>query len=149
MMKSNTSQIRPSVSPPSTADLPDIFMQLHQKVGCALRKESKHLPFTISQLEALRFLVEHPDSTMKDIAAQLTITAPSATAMIEQLAEKKLIRRTFDPDDRRTVRVMATAKATKLFDSFKETKIQIFREILRNISDQDRKQLTAILQKLI
>jgi DNA-binding MarR family transcriptional regulator len=147
-MKSSRSTKRGSVRA-QDRELQYVFMQFHQKVTSAFRKEAKDMPFTIPQLEALRFVIEQKNPTMKDIASHLDVTAPSATAMIEQLSEKKLITRGFDSADRRTIHVFPTSKASKLFSLFAQIKARVFGEILSDLSSQDQKTLISILSKLI
>ena len=130
-------------------ELQDVFMGFHQKVSTAFRREAKDMPFTMSQLEALRFITEHQKPSMKDVAAHLNVTAPSATAMVEQLFEKGLVKRQLDPADRRTVHILPTPKASKLFSSFAELKVRVFSRILNDLSEKDQETLAAILKKLL
>jgi DNA-binding MarR family transcriptional regulator len=128
--------------------LEDAFMALHQKMAAALRKEARNLEYTLSQLEVLNFVVEKKNPTMKDIAAHMRITAPSATTLVEYLYAQKLVVRKPDPHDRRGVRIFPTSKTLHLFSKFKKVKTTAFKEILRPLSAADRNELTAIFNKL-
>ena len=130
-------------------ELQDVFMKFHKKMSNALRKEAKSIPLTIPQLEALRFIIEQKGSNMRDIAAHLEVKAPSATTMIEHLHKKSLVNRRLDPADRRTVHVVPTAKALKFFSSFLKFKARVVGAMFAGLSENDGKQLTAILKKLI
>jgi len=129
--------------------LQDFFIKFHQRFVSCLRKEAENLQLTISQLEILRFIVGKQDQTMKDIASHLKITAPSATSIIDNLYDKKLIRRKIDPRDRRGVLIYPTKKTLNLFLLFKNIKTGVLYEILSPLTSEDKKQLTAILKKLI
>ncbi len=133
------------------SELQDLFITLHQKLIVAFRKKMEDLEFTIPQMETLRFIFENKEEgpTMKDIAEYLSISAPSATSMIEQLAKKKLVIRKIDVGDRRTVRILSTPKALQIFSIFREIKANMFGDMLRKLRGDDKKQLTNILKKLI
>lgn len=130
-------------------ELQDIFVTFHQRLVVSFRKKMEDLNFTLPQMEVLHFVLEKNKPTMKDIATHLSISAPSATSMIEHLSHKKLIRRKMDPKDRRTVHIFLTPKASKLFLSFIEMKSQIFGDMLKNLIDDEKKELATILKKLI
>ena len=130
-------------------ELQDVFMRFHHKFVTYLRKEAENLHFTISQLDILRFVVEKKNPTMKNIVTHLDITAPSATSIIENLYEKKLVNREIDTKDRRGVRIYPTEKTLKLFSKFKDIKAGVVNEILLPLTLEDKKQLTNILKKII
>ncbi|MEI6042456.1 MAG: MarR family transcriptional regulator [bacterium] len=129
-------------------ELQDAFMKFHKKFVIGLRKEADNLHFTISQLEILRFVIENKNPTMKSIASHLDVTAPSATSLIETLYEKKLVNRKSDPKDRRGILISATPKTIKLFSMFKDIKVGIIREMLVPLTEEEKKQLTVILNKI-
>ncbi len=63
---------------------------------------------TRSQLVALRFLIEHGNATMQDLAAGVGVTAPTMTATVKVLLRKGLVARRHADDDWRSVHVTAT-----------------------------------------
>jgi DNA-binding MarR family transcriptional regulator len=130
-------------------EIQDVFMKFHQKFITCLRKEAENLNFTISQLDILRFIVEKKNPTMKDIASHLNITAPSATSMIENLYDRKLVNRKSDPKDRRGVRISPTQKTLKLFSMFKDIKAGVIGELFSSLTSEDKIQLTVILKKIV
>ena len=130
-------------------EIKDVFMKFHQKFITCLRKEADNLNFTISQLDILKFIVDKKNPTMKDITGHLNITAPSATSMIENLYDKKMVNRESDPGDRRGVRISPTKATLKLFSSFKDVKESVVGELFLPLTLEDKKQLTVILKKII
>jgi len=123
------------------AEIKDVFMKFHQKFITCLRKEADNLNFTISQLDILKFIVDKKSPTMKDIASHLNITAPSATSMIENLYDKKMVNRENDPNDRRGVRISPAQTTLKLFASFKDIKAGVVDELFLPLTAEDKKQL--------
>ncbi len=130
-------------------ELHDVFMEFYKRISIAFRKEAKNISLTIPQLETLRFVVEKKISTMNEIANHLGVTAPSATVMIEHLYKKKLIDRRLDAADRRTVRIISTNNASKIFSSFNRLKSKVFKTIFAGLEHEDRQKLITILKKLI
>lgn len=120
----------------------------HELMISLLTKEAEKLSYSISQLELMRFIAERGRPTMKEIAMHLKVRPPSVTALIENLLKKKLVRRAFDPADRRAVRVILTPKALKLFSSFKAIKLKLFKRLLRSLKAEEKKQLIMILSTL-
>ena len=130
-------------------ELQDIFVAFHQKLVISFRKKLEDMKFTFPQLETLRFIREKKNPTMKDIADYLSISAPSATSMVEYLSKKGLLKRKIDSKDRRTVRVVTTSNAFKLLDSFNKIKSLMFRDMFKNLNEGDKKKLAGIFKKLI
>jgi len=100
------------------------------------------------QLESLRYIREQGRPLMKDVAAYLGITPPSATALIDILVEGEYIERCVDEDDRRAVRLTITpAGEVALEAGFKEI-IARMRRVLHDLDEADRESLLAMLTKL-
>jgi len=100
------------------------------------------------QLESLRYIREQGRPLMKDVAAYLGITPPSATALIDILVEGEYIERGVDEDDRRAVRLTITpAGEVALEAGFKEI-IARMRRVLHDLDEADRESLLAMLTKL-
>ncbi len=75
-----------------------------------LAKDKKLDPSTWLRIETMKFIVEHNESKMKDIADYLSITAPSATSLVNGLVRSGLVMGYTDRYDRRTSRLILTTK---------------------------------------
>ena len=105
-------------------------------------------PFSFLQLETLRYVAEKDNPSMKDIADYLCVTPPSATSLINGLAEAGQLERVHDKNDRRFVRLVVTPKGkTALASGFKKI-ITRMRRILNNLNARERSDLFKILEKL-
>ena len=125
--------------------LETFIMELHNNMIYELRKKAMKFNFTFSQMEVLRYVVKKKDPTMKDIANYLHITPPSVTAIIEFLCGKGFIKREVDKNDQRMVRIVITPKALKIFNSFKNKKLQVLKNVLTKLNNKERKELMRIL----
>jgi hypothetical protein len=81
--------------------LPNLFFVTRQLMRSKVRSSGKSGHNSWMRLETLRYIGEHPNSTMRDIATYLRVTAPSATSLIAGLIRRKLIARERDKKDKR------------------------------------------------
>ena len=129
--------------------LEETLFTFRRKFSDVMRQEADDLHCPLSQIDALAFIAEKGNPSMKEIATHLKITPPSATAIVEAMQKKKLITRAGSTTDRRTIRVALTPTAWKLFRSFHERKFAILTKMLSKLRDTERKQLIKILMILI
>jgi DNA-binding MarR family transcriptional regulator len=133
----------------STKEFEDAIIAFHYKIADELRTEALQLKFTPSQLEVIRYVAEKENPTMKDIARHLRITAPSVTTIINLLHKKELLKREFDPGDRRVVRIVLAPKAWKFFSVMKDKKLMILKNIFSKLDRDDKRELIRMLLVLI
>jgi len=110
--------------------------------------------FSFVQIRTLHSIEIKSNPTMKEIAAELGVTPPSATAFIDQFVLHGLIKRIYDKADRRTVKLSLTNKGRAYLDEhYKEmakkmenllshlnkTQINNFKEILEILSKKSKK----------
>jgi DNA-binding MarR family transcriptional regulator len=103
---------------------------------------------TYLQLATLRFVGETGLPTMKDVAAHLRIAPPSATGVIDGLVRSGLLRRRAQIGDRRTVRLRLTPKGRTALRTGMRLVSARMRVVLSVLTEKERSQLTAILERL-
>lgn len=109
-------------------------------------KKIKPLPFL--RLKALYYVANDPNSSTKELAQHLNITAPSATPLIDGLVKSGFVKRFFDRSDRRITHLAITAKGkNNLRDGIKQFKIRIA-NILTKLTDEEINNFIIILEKL-
>ncbi|MTD55739.1 MarR family transcriptional regulator [Amycolatopsis sp. RM579] len=79
------------------------------------------------------------------IAERLGMDRTIITHLLDELERQKLVRRTPDPADRRSRRVTLTAKGEKTLQSLSARVAEAERHVLRHLSDDEARQLTALL----
>ena len=102
-----------------------------------------------AQLSALSVLVFGGAKTVSELATQEQVRPPTMSRIVEGLAQKKLVQRVDDESDRRTVRVIATAKGEKLMQAGKARRVKALAERFETLSAGDVKTLHAAAQLIM
>ncbi|MCL5438757.1 MAG: MarR family transcriptional regulator [Patescibacteria group bacterium] len=108
---------------------------------------SSHLTFL--QLQTLSFLKKKGRSQMGEIADEFSITMPTATTLLDKLADMKLVSREEDLRDRRMVIISLTPFGIKLFREAMKTRDEKIEKMLTYINSSDKKQLLRIMKHLV
>lgn len=104
--------------------------------------------FSLVHFEALRFISENKNATMKSLAGFLCIKPPSATAIVDQLAENKMIEREGDKNDRRSVILKISKSGKKFIEKRSSIVAGIMDKATNNLSAEEKKSLIKILEKI-
>ena len=88
------------------------------------------MKITLPQFVVLDILNKQGESKMSDLAHFINVTTAAMTGIVDRLVRDGYIVRTSDPEDRRIIRVVLTAKGNKLVkevgDERKKHFIKIF-----------------------
>jgi DNA-binding MarR family transcriptional regulator len=101
------------------------------------------------QMHALCIIQEKPGITMKDLAAALMITAPTATTFVARLVRLGCLQRVADPANRKLVRLRITKTGNKLMRTMMEKRLVVIRSAFAVLSVKDQNDLIRIYRKLI
>lgn len=93
--------------------LPELGIAITRSVPTRVRHEG----VSTAQVKAMVHLFEYGPQTMGDLADGLKITTPSATGLINPLAEQGFVVRDRDEEDRRVVRVSLSKHAEEIAHS--------------------------------
>ncbi|MFA5871628.1 MAG: MarR family transcriptional regulator [Parcubacteria group bacterium] len=104
--------------------------------------------FSFLQFNTLRYIKERRP-LMKDLADYLMITPPSATSIIDTLAESGSVERMRDPEDRRIVRIVITKKGEEQLKKFTNKMVDRMRKNLKSLTKNEQQALADILSKII
>lgn len=105
--------------------------------------------WSMVRLEALRFVSENKNPTMRELADYLLITPPSTTTLISPLIKDKMLKRVEDKVDRRKTRLLITAKGKKYFlDSHRKLN-EFMKKSLLILDEREQENLIIILEKLL
>ncbi len=129
--------------------LEEALLAFRHTMTSALVKEAKAQGWSLSHFEIIKYIAEQGNPTMKDIAGHLYITPPSASTLIDTLVAKKLVVRTEEPKDRRTIRITISPTAQKVLASIYKKKNSIFTAMLSKLEQEDKNDLARILTKCI
>lgn len=104
---------------------------------------------TLPRFDLLSQLYRSPGGlTMGEISARLMVTNGNVTGLIARLVEEGLVDRLQDTDDRRVQWVRLTPKGDKLFSSMAPANQAWVTEAMSAMSDDELRQLHALLTKL-
>ncbi|SMC25020.1 DNA-binding transcriptional regulator, MarR family [Desulfacinum hydrothermale DSM 13146] len=103
---------------------------------------------SVSQLHALFFIRERGHMTIKDLAETLSVSAPSASSMVDRLVDKGLVMREPDPQDRRRVFVRISPEATRDMEVLEETVLQAFVDLVEELGPETSRDWCRILERV-
>lgn len=106
-------------------------------------------PFTYIRLEAMRFISTEGSPTMKEVAAHLKVTAPSATSLVSGLVTSGYVVRKESDKDRRVVRLAMTAKGRKALESGMSKVASHMKRQLSCLEPEDIDTLIGIFERLL
>ncbi|WP_255603172.1 MarR family winged helix-turn-helix transcriptional regulator [Oscillochloris sp. ZM17-4] len=101
-----------------------------------------------SQYAALRLLDEAEGLRLTDIGERLLLDKSTVTRMIDRLERLDLVRRLPDPLDRRVLRVVLTPHGSSVRDASSATYIRSLVRRMHTLTDDEQRQLYALLDKL-
>jgi DNA-binding MarR family transcriptional regulator len=116
----------------------DEFHKLARQAGCSF-----------IGFQALRYIKEKNNPSMRDVAAHFMITPPAATLLIDGLAESKFIARIADKRDRRAVRLYVTLKGNAFLERSTRAMTRALARLFRNLTPGERMQFIALLKKVV
>ncbi len=134
-------------------ELLDLVPRLLQQIRTAIPLEAPseqtlpewrdiaELRATTGQIRLLRILITKKRCTMQELADQLGVTPPTATAMVKRLLNQGFVERERDEQDWRAVWVLSTERgqrAVALYDQFRRTNLQ------RRLAQLDQEELAQL-----
>jgi DNA-binding MarR family transcriptional regulator len=122
-----------------------LFFAVRRIMRTAFAKNKKLDPSTWLRIETMKFIAENEKSKMKDIAEYLSITAPSATSLMNGLVKNGLVVGRTDRDDRRASQLVLTKKGKAELKKATTLGLRIFCELFSVLSE---KELAAFIHAL-
>lgn len=128
----------------------DTTVALFFEAGRMIRKKlDKEDGVPFAQAEVLRFVCDMGSPTMRDLAKHLEISAPSATALVNQLADGGYLRREGDRTDRRQIHLFVSKKAEKALAAIMEKRKKVLKKLMLGLSAKDHDDMQRVLQKML
>lgn len=84
----------------------------------------------------------------KELALRLGLDSSSLVRLLDILGKRGLIERREDPDDRRAKRILLTQQGQLAVQDIRQVLIQIEREILADVSDEEIALLSQVFDKI-
>ena len=107
------------------------------------------LDVTMPQMKVLMLLGLHGSLPVSSLAAQMSVSPPNVTGILDRLEQHGWVRRTQDLHDRRVVRVMLTEEGQRFLDGLQHAGESRTRARLSEMSAEDRAALRRGLRALL
>jgi DNA-binding MarR family transcriptional regulator len=104
---------------------------------------------TTTQLRVLFFARENPGAMLRDIAAHLAVTPPSASGLVDRLVRQEYLQRSGDPNDRRFVRHELTARGAAVVTELEREGRMLLDGILARLSEDELRRLIDALTSFV
>jgi MarR family transcriptional regulator, transcriptional regulator for hemolysin len=102
----------------------------------------------LSEACLLEYVVEHGPITQTAVAEKIGMQRASAGAIVDDLSDRKLLKRLHDPTDNRVWLLAATRDGLQLAEKIGEVDNALRVDLRRNLSQSERDQLAKTLLSL-
>jgi DNA-binding MarR family transcriptional regulator len=111
-----------------------------------LRKSDEASGLAAPKLSALSVLVFGGPHTVKELAAAEQVRAPTMSRLLAELEGAGLVQKSKDPEDRRIVRVQATARGRNLLDAGKSRRLEVLAAQIRSLDVHERRLISTAVK---
>ncbi|WP_078579949.1 MarR family transcriptional regulator [Salipaludibacillus agaradhaerens] len=101
-----------------------------------------------SRLELLALLFQVEEINQSDLQKKVNIDGAAVTRHLKQLEAKEIVLRRRKPEDNRVILVRLTEKGRELIESSKNEKERFMKEMLVNVSAEERSMLKKVLSQM-
>ncbi len=102
----------------------------------------------LSHIVVVDILSEKGECTMGEIAAALNFTMSAATAIVDKMVQKRLVKRERDIKDRRVVKVSLVSGGIKVAKKVHAFRRDITKDLFSCLSSRERDEYLRILRKV-
>lgn len=106
---------------------------------------ARNVGLTGPQLTVVKLLEQLGDLSLSSLSARIQAQNSTVTGIIDRMERDKLVKRERSSEDRRIVLIRLTAKGRRVAESVAVEPMEIFRQALETLPNQDRSELVRIL----
>lgn len=117
-------------------------------VNAVYAEGSRAYGITAQQGQLLCVLMVQPYG-MSELGSMLGLAKSSLTGLVDRTAQRGLVRREPDPDDRRAIRVALTEEGSALADAFYAETCHRVEELTTSLTDTERSRLADLLSRVV
>jgi DNA-binding MarR family transcriptional regulator len=128
---------------------------LHEWIGVFMRNSMRHFllfakakKLSMPQIGALFQIRRMGVCSVSDIGGELGITKAAASQLLEGLVKENLVRRSEDPNDRRTKQITLTEKGRRLLRESVVARQSWLIRMQNRLSERERSQVASALRVL-
>ena len=104
--------------------------------------------FTLPQLSVISILEKHGEQKVSELSLKMGLSDSTVSGILDRLEQKDIIKRERTKDDRRVVKISLTGKSQKFCKDFRRKKEKYFTQLLKNLSEQEIKDIIKGLEIL-
>ncbi|WP_299773372.1 MarR family transcriptional regulator [uncultured Tateyamaria sp.] len=105
-----------------------------------LQVAHRELNFVAADIATLRYLTDHPDCMLSDLASHLGVVPTTASSVIDRLAERGFVSRERPETNRRSVALRMTPEGQDAFALINAEERQTMKIMLDALPEADREQ---------
>ena len=102
----------------------------------------------VPQFLILNHLLQKKESNMKELSRVINLTGAATTGIVDRLVSSNYVVRSFDPHDRRVIKIRLTAKGKALIGRVYEERKKVIMRLFQNVSESDRDEYLRILTQI-
>lgn len=123
-------------------------MDLVRRHGTAAMCEEGGCPLTPAQMNAVRAIRESGQTTVKELAETLQVSAPSASVMVERLVELGVASREQSTQDRREVVIRLTPEGRETAEKMEAFVLGAIAEMLEELGPDYARQWSEVFGRI-
>lgn len=117
--------------------LADLHQRIYITLFSSLTTHWMSVDYTMPQLKVLLCLYFDGPYRMKDLAATLSVSTPTATGIITRLVRRGLLVRNHDSEDRRVVTCRLSPKGVEQIAALWTTRFAVFQDIFGTLRPEE------------
>src|SRR5262245_30085772 len=132
-------------------ELRQMATQLHSasiRLLRTLRREDDGIGLSAPRLSALSVIVFAGPISLTDLAAAEQVRPPTMSRIVDALVDAGLVTRETAPEDRRSIRIAATARGRKLMEAGRERRVRALAQRLVGLAPSERRALARGIEML-
>ncbi|WP_062355263.1 MarR family winged helix-turn-helix transcriptional regulator [Bacillus kwashiorkori] len=120
-----------------------------EKLKRSIATDLQKVSITTPQLLMLHLIDKAEKSKLTDLAEKMAVKPSAITVMIDRLEKPGFVKRTHDPDDRRSIIVQLTPLGKEMLTIAIEERNAIIKTYLALLEPEEILQLTDIIEKVV
>ncbi len=135
---------------PEILELRDLIHEISHISKVEMMRELAEFKITLAQFNVLRCLeFQEGETSISKISHECQAVLPTMSGILERLEGRGLVRRSRDPNDRRSFLISITPEGQTLLDKIKRTHTKQIEAFLIEISASERKTFIRLLDQYL
>jgi MarR family 2-MHQ and catechol resistance regulon transcriptional repressor len=102
----------------------------------------------VPQFLIMHHLLHNIESNMKELSKVINLTCAATTGIVDKLVISNYVVRSFEPCDRRIIKIRLTQKGKALISQVYEERKKLIMRLFQKVSDSDRLEYLRILTQI-